>query len=157
MGILLGLVLQMLQAASARIPESLLSGEIGAVKLGSTLSRIENQIHRQAELDFLGDGRGGLALQSKSDLRTLGLESFVGVPVSDIELLFVKREGVFRVSMVSLSIPCEHVGRLKRELGGGATATVNTTDSSWTVHDPSSKFLWGVTFKPVCSFWIRNA
>lgn len=137
------------------LPLNLTNGEIGQLRIGQSVTDVENILGHQLNLDFLGDGRDGLVIENKDDLRSVEALKFDGVNVEGVELLFIKTNGPYRLSFISMLLACDDVRTIGKRLNTSKRTVVLKKDGSWTTASRKSKYLLaGETLKG-CSVWLR--
>ena len=141
-----------------RIACGLPYGCLGRIRIGDSSAAVERLIGRKVDLQFAGDGRVGLSLESSKDLRRLGITQPNVSLITAADIFFIVRTPLPVVDMVSLGIPCEDVQRLRAQSQKSGVRTLDAGKGGWRVDRPKfDKYVWGADMAPVCRFWIRGA
>ena len=135
------------------------TGCVGRLRIGDSRAAVEKLIGRKVALQFAGDGRAGLTLDKRNDIRRLGFSLPLQISATATDIFFVTQPSMAVVEMISLAIPCTDVQRLRQEAESVGVPTVANPKGGWRVDEQQSrqKFIWGADSQPVCRLWIRAA
>lgn len=137
----------------------MLDGCLGRIRIGDSLAAVEKLVGRKVELQFAGDERAGLSLESDQDIRRLGIALPSGSPIKAADIFFVTRSPQPVVDMISLGISCEDVQRLRTQVEARGISTLAATKGGWRVDHKKRprEFMWGADTAPVCRLWMRRS
>lgn len=156
--VLLALGLLAVPAPANEVACELQQGCLGRIRIGDSLAAVETLIGRRIELQFAGDNRAGVSLESSQGIRQLGLALPAVSSVKSADVFFETRSSSPVIDVVSLEVPCEDVRRLRYWAQAEGVSTLTTAKSGWRV-DESMKpqaFVWGGEATPVCRVWVRG-
>lgn len=132
---------------------------MGRIRIGDSVAAVEKLIGRKVDLQFAGNERAGLSLESIQDVRRLGITLPKASSIATADFFFAVRSPQPVIDMVSLGIPCKDVQGLRTQADASGISTVATAKGGWRVDERKKpqKFVWGADMAPVCRFWLRGA